>query len=86
MKTRRITQTLFVAGSIAAGFLAGTAFENTTTPTSCTAAMDWADAAVRVAGQAWIDGTNPPTTTTTPHNNTLQPKNAGTNEQPMANS
>lgn len=59
MKIRRITQTLFVAGSIAAGFLAGTAFENTTTPTACTAAMDWADAAVRVAGQAWVDGTEP---------------------------
>ncbi|MGP9781838.1 hypothetical protein ACT3UQ_05185 [Glutamicibacter sp. AOP12-B1-11] len=59
MRTRHITQTILVTGGVAAGFLAGIAFENTTTQTACTAAMDWADAAVRVAGQAWVDVTEP---------------------------
>lgn len=60
--TKRITTTMIFLGALAGGFLGGVIYQDTTNPApaSCVTAMDWTDSAVRIAGEAWVDGKEVP--------------------------
>ncbi|PRB69502.1 hypothetical protein [Arthrobacter sp. MYb213] len=60
--SKHITTAMLALGAIAGGFLGGVIYQDTTNPppASCLTAMDWTDSAVRIAGEAWVDGKDVP--------------------------
>lgn len=60
--SQHITTAMLAIGAIAGGFLGGVIYQDTTNPApaSCLTAMDWTDSAVRIAGEAWVDGREVP--------------------------